>query len=99
MGYEYEEDGTINRFPWMEPATEEDESGFVQCSKCNGWIKFENNEYFCPYCGNERMTRKEFFNYIGAHLYTDKCLNNCDFNYPLCRGDCEWYEKETGIFV
>lgn len=88
MGYEYEPDGTINEFPYLDPAIDED-GDYVECGICDRWLKYNPKKkvYFCPYCHNERMTRKEYFNAIGANGYVKECMT-CRGNYPLCKEDC-----------
>ena len=77
-------------------ATDEDEDG-VLCPACRDfelYMEEDGGHYFCPACG-ERITRAEFFDYIGAQLPGPVCLS-CSQNYPGCKrsGVCFDYDVE-----
>lgn len=87
--YEYYDVGESSEFGQSEYELDEDyadvydeDGDSVICDFCGGRIKFENGEYVCPDCG-QTMSRETFFNYIGADIPGDECLN-CDSLYPGC---------------
>lgn len=90
-GYSYEPDGGEDLYPELDLACDEDED-YIECEICGHYIRYDGyKNYLCPYCG-KHISRREFFNAIGAELYLDRCLR-CDGNYPYCREDCEEIEN------
>lgn len=66
-------------------AVYDEEGGDVSCPNVlcdDGEICWKDGEYVCPYCGT-KMTRAEFFDWIGAEPPGPKCLT-CDNLYPGC---------------
>lgn len=60
-----------------------DEDGdVVYCDRCGSEIKWKDGQYTCPDCG-QIMSRKIFFEYIGADPPDEICLI-CDNLYPGC---------------
>lgn len=58
-----------------------DTEGYEVRSECCGVpIKWQDDHYVCPECG-QTIEREYFFNYIGAELPGELCLT-CDQLYP-----------------
>lgn len=75
-------------FLWGKPGYSEvfdEDGGGVTCDRCGEDMLFDenNSDYACSCCGR-RMSRAEFFYYIGAQLPGDECIS-CNELYPGCQ--------------
>lgn len=73
---------------WVNGAYDEEGNG-ITCSRCDmdyGWDP-KKHDYYCRGCG-ERMSREEFFAFIGAQPPGPDCMSVCRTNYPFCKRDC-----------
>lgn len=71
----------------------DEEGNAIYCSRCGEEYGYDRrkNDYYCRGCG-ERMSREEFFQYIGANPPGADCLTYCRDDYPLCKQECIWYD-------
>lgn len=60
----------------------DEEGNEVNCDYCYTEMKWKDGQYICPGCG-QVMSRKVFFNYIGANPPGPEC-EQCDNIYPGC---------------
>ena len=81
MHYEYENS-----------AYDEDGNAVV-CSICGEEMMWDPvfERWVCDHC-EIHMDRPEYFNYIGADPKHEKCMNDCNENYPHCRSTCPYFD-------
>jgi hypothetical protein len=66
----------------------------VYCDACGEELRWDPAMrcWRCGGCGNLK-SRIQFFDFIGADPPGEKCLSQCQENYPFCRKRCPWYRR------
>ena len=80
---------TVREGAWEEDGRSVSCDGYG-CSGEHIQLRFKDGSWYCPACDGI-MSRKEFFNYIGANELGSAC-ETCDGNYPKCRRGCKDYD-------